>query len=200
MTSPNYTSEKKTYTVEEYFQLLQESVLRVEFLNGSVRYMAGGTVNHSLLCNNAGSALNQALKGKPCVAYNSDLQVSIEKRNSYVLPDVTIICGSVQLSEQDKNSVTNPTLVVEVTSSTSKDYDYGTKFQLYRTISSLKEYVLINQDELCVDVFVKRKGVDIWQFKTFKNIDDTIELESIGITVSLSELYENFSFETKSSD
>lgn len=200
MSALNYSEPtKKYYTEEEYFAILEDSLLRVEYLNGEVRMMAGGTPNHSRLINRVQNQLTNALskKGSGCEVFNSDLQVRIDKKNSYVLPDVTVICGEIEISEKDKNSVSNPKLVVEVTSATSKDYDYGTKFNLYRSIKSLQEYVIINQDELRVDVLVKREGVDIWQFKAYESMEDVIYLESLDVTISMKKLYENFTFETK---
>ncbi len=195
MTVNNFTDTKKHYSVKEYFAILKDSDLRVEYLNGEIRFMAGGTHKHSLLCNNAGSALNQALKGKPCVSYNSDLQVFIEKRSSYVMPDASVICGKPEVSENDKNSITNPTVVVEVTSKSSKSYDYGEKFHLYRGIESLKQYVVISQEKPEVIIHTKKEGIDIWQFKTYENLEDTIYLESIDVSVLMSDLYENITFE-----
>ncbi len=188
---------KKHYSPQEYLAILEASETRVEYLNGEVRFMAGGTFNHSRLASRFQTQLTNSLanKGKGCEVFNSDFQVSIEKHNSYVLPDISVVCGEIEVSDKDQNSAINPILVVEVTSETTKDYDLGRKFFLYRSIKSLKEYVIVSQTEPLVMVHTKKQGIDIWQFKNFESLDDIIYLESIDVNISMKDLYSNIKFE-----
>lgn len=186
---------KDFYSVEEYLSILAASEIRVEYLNGQIRYMAGGTINHSLISANMIGLLGEKLKGKPCRVFSPDLQVHIAKKNSYVLPDATVICGKPEISEQDKNSVTNPTVIVEVLSESTKRYDYSEKGYLYRSIPSLKEYVIVHQSEKKIEIYSKREGKDIWQIKTYFEEDEFIKLESLNLQIMIDDLYDGVGFE-----
>lgn len=183
------TTNKEEYSVEEYFAIANTSEVKMEYLNGQIRSMAGGTYNHSRLSSRVLNQLMNSLAEKECEAFNSDLKVYVDKKNSYVLPDATVICGKPEFSDKDKNAITNPVVVVEVTSKSTMEYDFSEKFQLYRSLTSLKEYIIVFQEQKRVEVYTRREGVDIFQVKSYTIEDEFLYLESLDIQISMVELY-----------
>jgi len=188
-------------TVKEYIKREHESDNKYEYHDGEIYALAGGTLNHGMLCGNIFGELRSKLKEKQsnCKPYTSEIKVFIEKTNSFVYPDSMVICGDIEKSELEKNSVTNPILIVEVLSKSTSDYDRGDKFYLYRQLSSLKEYVLIEQDRYVVDVHYKSENSDLWRITRYEGKDQTLQLQSIGIEISMKDLYDDLDFsKTKS--
>ena len=179
------------YTIEEYIVHERESGQKYEFHNGKIFALAGGTVNHGLLCGNIYAELRSKLreKGSNCKPTTSEVKLSILKENSFVYPDAMVICGDLQKSNSDKHSVTNPILIVEVLSNSTSTYDRGDKFYLYRQIPSLQEYVLIEQDRPQVEVYYKRLNTDLWMITRFEGLESNVRLQSIEIEIQMSELY-----------
>ncbi len=196
MSAIKQEATKKYYSPQEYLAILEASETKVEYLNGEIRFMAGGTPRHSLLCSRMNVALAVGLGKKSCDVYNSDLKVWIDKKNSYVLPDVSVICNNLEYAEKDKNAITNPTIVVEVASESSFDYDYGTKLKLYRHIQSLRDHIIVNQDEAKIDIFSRKENVDIWLLQSFEDLEAEIYLESLDISIPLAEIYEGVNFDS----
>lgn len=178
-------------TVEEYIKKETETKINHEYHDGKVYALAGGTLNHGLLCGNVYSEIrNQLTKKKSkCIPLTSEIRLFISERNSYVYPDSMVICGAIEKSEDEKNSVTNPILIVEVLSKSTAEYDRGDKFYFYRQLPSFKEYVLIEQDRHIVDVHYKREGSDLWQITRYEGLDKVIKLQSLAIEITMEELY-----------
>jgi len=178
-------------SVKEYIQQEVESNIKYEYHNGKIYALAGGTLNHGLIGGNVYSEMRNKLKANKskCLPFNSDVKLHIEESNSYVYPDTMVICGDIEQSTEDENSVTNPVLVVEVLSKSTAEYDRGDKFYLYRKIPTFKEYVLIEQKRHVVDVHYKRNNSDLWQITRYEGLDKVIKLQSIGIEISMEELY-----------
>jgi Uma2 family endonuclease len=148
--------KKKFYTVEGYLELEKTADYKSEYYFGEIFAMAGGTPQHSELCSNVGWAVKNALQGKPCKVYNSNLQVELSTKGHYKYPDLTVICDQPQSSQKNKNALTNPMLIVEVLSEGTADYDKNGKFFSYRQIPSFREYVLIYSDMALVLVYTKQ--------------------------------------------
>ena len=175
------------FSIEEYLALEKETDTKYEYHDGEVYAMAGGTPTHSLISNNVGSGLGNALIGKRCFTYNSDLRVATS-RNRYVYPDVTVVCGKVTYFEELKNAANNPVVIVEVLSQDTEAYDRGGKFMRYRMIDTLKEYVLVHQYLPLVEVFFKNV-LDVWEYRAYNNLQDTVQLHSIDVQLSLEDIY-----------
>ena len=139
--------EKRRYTVEEYLELEEASPLRHEYHDGEIIAMSGGSLEHSVIITNVSAALHAALANKPCLVLDTNLKVGIGPSRQFVYPDVHVICGQPQFDPRDPNrqTVTNPRMAVEVLSPSTEAYDRGGKFNLYRELESLEEYVLISQ-------------------------------------------------------
>jgi Uma2 family endonuclease len=135
---------RRHYALDDYFMVEQESVTKHEFLGGEITAMAGASLAHNHITSNIHARLRTALRGSGCSAFTSDLRVATPG-GLYTYPDVSVICGPVALVAGRPDTATNPTLLVEVLSEATRDYDRGEKFALYKAIPSLTEYVLVEQ-------------------------------------------------------
>jgi Uma2 family endonuclease len=182
---------ERHYTVEDYFAIEESSTTKHEYFGGEIFAMAGASVRHNRITGNVYSALRAKLQGSSCEAFGSDLRVRTPG-GLYTYPDVLVVCGEVQLSGDRLETVTNPVLIVEVLSASTKDYDRGQKFELYKTIESLREYLLIEQDVLLAERHFRviDAAPDEWQRRNYDAPDAQIELDALGLTLSLAEIYE----------
>lgn len=182
---------KKTfYSVEEYLEMELHAPYKSEYHEGEIYAMADGIPAHSLISKNVGASLRDALRKrrKPCLSYNSDLQLAISE-TKYLYADASVICGKTE--HYDKNSVAakNPVLIVEVISPESATYDRVDKFEKYRQIDTFCEYVLIAQHRPFVEVFFKPENSSFWQYTPYQSLSDTIVLNSIEVSLGLEDLY-----------
>ena len=184
-------------SIAEYLEIEQQTDLRHEYHDGQIYAMAGGTVPHSLLCSNVTTELILALDSKKskCRLYTSDSKVAIDSQNRYLYPDATVVCGDIIWSSKIQAAITNPTLIVEVLSESSADYDRNDKFEFYKAIQTLQEYVLIEQDKPEVIVYYRKPNSSLWKPKTFTGLKTKIDLKSLNIAIDMSELYFNLTFE-----
>ncbi len=155
--------------------------------------MAGGSPRHNLIANNLGGEFRQQLKGGPCATYNSDLRVKIEATGLYTYPDVTIVCGPLSLVNDQQDTVTNPSVLVEVLAESTEAYDRGKKFEHYRRIPSLKEYLLVRQDEPHIEQFIRTEA-NQWLLQEATGLDAKLALPSLNITLALADIYERVEF------
>jgi Uma2 family endonuclease len=183
---------RKFYTIREYLESEATARFRSEYHDGEILAMAGGTFRHSAIVMNTGSALLTRLRGTPCRPMDSNLRVRIPSLRSYVYPDLSIVCGPAKFDADDprQTTITNPRVVIEVLSETTEAYDRGRKFELYRELESLEEYVLIAQDEPLVDTF-RRTPDGNWHRESFRGPDATAAITSLGLSIPLAELYAN---------
>jgi Uma2 family endonuclease len=181
--------DKKLYTVEEYLQMEAVATYKHEYHDGEIIPMAGGTIQHGEIGGNAYVALKKALKRTPCKTFNSDVAVAINDF-SYVYPDASVVCGEFKMGILNQNAIANPTLIVEVLSETTSDYDKGGKFDRYRSIASFAEYILIEQSKIEVSVYSKLEN-NHWNLQIFDNINDIIALKSVDCEIQLKDIYED---------
>jgi Uma2 family endonuclease len=173
----------------EYLAAEAKGEERHEFLEGEVFAMAGGTPEHSALTAAAIGELRSALQGKPCRVFSSDLRLRVLATGLVTYPDVSIVCGHLELDPEDKNTMTNPIVLVEVLSDSTEAYDRGAKAAHYRQIESLREYVLVSQKEPSVEVF-RRVERGHWDFVEAKS-GELVEIASFGIQIEVDALYRN---------
>jgi Uma2 family endonuclease len=176
------------YPYDEYRRFEDSNPAKHEFIDGHILAMAGGTPAHARLQGAVLYALERRLEGKPCQPFPSDLRVRVRATGMATYPDVTVICGAVETDPEDLHAVTNPTVIVEVLSDRTERYDRGEKFEHYRTIPSLREYVLVSHRERHVEVR-RRGGVGEWR-ETHARRGEVVELTALGITVGVDEIYE----------
>ena len=179
-------------TPAEYLSIERAASYRNEYFRGQMFAMAGGSARHSRIKTNVLSYLNNRLKGQPCSTYDSDLRVKCPT-GLYTYPDASVLCGELEFDDEHKDTVLNPTLLIEVLSKSTEAYDRGKKFDHYRTIPSLREYVLVSQDEPMVQRFV-RNDDDTWTLSAVSSLDQAALLSSIGIDLPLADVYERVDF------
>lgn len=178
----------------EFLAYLDAIEGKAEFLDGEICDVAGGSPAHSLIATNVTGELRNLLKGSGCRAYNSDLIVGIEADGAIVFPDASVVCGELKSSEDRADIITNPTLIVEVLSSSNWRYDRGGKLRKYMTVPSLKEYVIIAQVIPQVDVMSLSEDGG-WRFTTYQDMADVVVLHSLGVKMPLTEIYRDVVFE-----
>ena len=181
--------QKTTLSIEEYQQLEEETRQRYEYHNGEVLAMAGGEPRHNAICGNILTFLNQSLRKKPCNMFTSDQKVHITSVNRSLYPDVSVTCGPVERAEKDPKAIVNPVLLVEVLSDSTAGYDQGDKFKHYSKIPSLREYVLVQQNDPSVQICYRSSDTDLWQITWIEDFSQSISLQSLGIEIPLEEVY-----------
>ncbi len=180
-------------TEGEYLILERAAPFKSEFFGGEMFAMAGGTPMHSLIGTNVAIEFGFRLKGRPCVPFNADLRVKVEETGLLTYPDLSVICGAMQFAEDTDDTVTNPSVLVEVLSDSTESYDRGTKFDHYRKILSLREYLLVRQHEPRVELFIRQPNGD-WLLRQATGLAATLTIPSLDITISLAEVYANVKF------
>jgi Uma2 family endonuclease len=196
LATPKPISDKKRvdklYSLEEYLRREERNVYKSEFFNGQIIRMAGGKIKHNLIAGNIFTAIKIAVKNlsQNFLALNSDQKIYIPNKEIVVYPDALIISEKPEYYNNRKDLITNPLLIVEVLSKSTRGYDKGEKFMHYRTIPSFKEYVLIEQDEPKVEIWFRAEE-NTWRITTITDNDALIQLDSIGISISISDIYEN---------
>ena len=185
---PIVVYDKKKISVQEYLQFERESREKHEFYRNEVFAMAGAGLRHNKIFSNVFGKLAYMLTGKPCQAYGSDLRIHIPQNTLFTYPDISIICGDVLQSGEDSETAIQPTVLIEILSSSTKNYDRGDKFKMYRDIPTSKEYVLIDSETINVEVFrINTSGH--WELEEYKNIAETLMISSMGINITLTEIY-----------
>jgi Uma2 family endonuclease len=181
------------YTAAEYLSLERAATLeRSEFVNGHIYAMSGASREHNLITVNVSSLLNTQLRGRPCEVYTNDMRVQVNVTGAYFYPDVVVVCGEPQFQDANVDTLTNPTVIIEVLSPSTEGFDRGGKFAHYRRLASLQEYVLIAQDHVSVERFVRRS--EEWVLSEATEPDATISLAAIDCRLALADVYERVSF------
>jgi len=184
---PALPTARMTYA--EYVASEVASPSKREFIRGQVYAMAGGTPEHGALAAAVIGEMREALRGKPCRVYSSDLRVRIPDTDLATYPDASVICGRLETAPDDSNAAINPKLLVEVLSESTEAYDRGSKAAHYRRIPSLQEYVLVAQDEQRIEVY-RRNDEGGWVLYEARP-GEKLELRSIGVSLDVSAVYEN---------
>ena len=186
---PAIAYSHKKWTVEEFLKMENAADEKHEYYQGEIFAMSGAKLQHVIVTDNFKTKLMTLLKGKPCQPYGSDLRIHIDKNTLFTYPDISIICGEVKTRNDDEMNALNPTIIIEVLSPSTKSYDRGEKFKLYRDIDSLKEYILVDPLTISIEAYhINRSGN--WELKEHKNINDTLNLPSIQVNIELKDIYE----------
>jgi Uma2 family endonuclease len=183
---------KRRYSPQEYLALERQADFKSEYLDGIIVAMAGASRAHNLIAGNLNGEIRAQVKNRPCETYPSDMRVLISQTGLYTYPDVSVVCGEKFFLDDKEDTLLNPTVIVEVLSPTTESYDRDQKFGHYRRLASLREYVLVAQNEVLVVRYL-RQGDD-WLPTELRNIDDTLSLTSIDCHVPLREIYARIVF------
>ena len=186
--------ETKTYTAEEYLEAEVNSLDRHEFINGQIVLMSGSSPNHNEITTNLNTVLRVSLKRKSYSILASDQRLWIPQFNNYTYPDVILVAKPVELQSGRRDTITNPVLIAEVLSKSTKAYDRDEKFAAYRSIPSFQEYLLIDQYRVQVKQYSKTDA-NKWIFSEYSCAGDRVSLTSIPVEFSVADLYENIEFD-----
>lgn len=189
---------KKKFTVQEYLEFEKASLERHEFYKGEIfemhghgdfLAMSGAGNTHNIIFSNLLIELGNRLKGKSCQPYGPDLRVNIPENTLYTYPDISVLCGDLKKSADDEDTVIQPTLLFEILSPSTKNYDRGEKFMLYRDIPTLKEYILVDTKTIHIEVF-RLNSTGHWELEEYNLLNDNLDLPSIQISIPLLDIYE----------
>ena len=183
-----------SFTPEEYVVLENQSEIKHEYHAGRMYAMSGASMPHNELQMNLYREVSTKLKGSSCKSYPSDLRIWIEGDGSMTYPDLSIFCATPTSVKGLSNSFVNPICIIEVLSPSTESYDRGKKFDIYRQISTLQEYVLIAQSEPAVDLF-RRQANGNWDYVPLRGVNAVLELTSASIQIPLSEIYFGITFD-----
>lgn len=179
---------KARLTVEEYLALERQAPHKSEYFNGEMFAMSGASRRHNLIALNIGAELRDHLKQRPCEVYTSDMRVKISHTGLYTYPDVVVVCEEPVFEDTDVDTLLNPIVLVEVLSKSTEDYDRGGKFEQYRTLTSLQEYLLVAQEQCHVVHYIRQQD-STWLLAEMYNIHDCVHLPAIRCDLLLSEVY-----------
>jgi Uma2 family endonuclease len=183
-------------TPEEYLRLERAAEFKSEYYYGQMFAMSGGRLPQALLPARITAALAPLIGVRGFEIATSDLRVQASPSGPYFYPDLTVYCGEAQLADQHQDMLLNPRVIFEVLSKSSEAYDRGVKFDEYRKIGSLQEYVLVWQTEPRIEVWRRPVSGSEWVGAYYAGIDDACRLESLGCSISLNDIYRNIPFET----
>ena len=184
-------SKYNNLTPEEYLQFEEKSPIKHEYIDGQIYAMAGTTDTHNIVGGNIYTIVRNHLRGSDCRVYFADVKVRLEKRNHFYYPDILVTCD-----DRDRETATYksfPKLIIEVLSDSTEAFDRGDKFNDYQTLGSLEEYVLVNSKHQRVETF-RRGEQGLWILQTYQQ--ESFSLQSINLTASLRDLYEDITLET----
>lgn len=188
-----YTVARKPhYTPEEYLILERKADYRSEYVNGQIIAMAGASRAHNLIATNFCREISQQLRGRPCEAYISDMRVKVSNTGLYTYPDVVVACGEIRFEDIDNDTLINPTVIVEVLSDSTEAYNRGEKFAHYRRVESLQEYLLVAQDYVQIEHYV-RQGAQ-WVLSEANRLDESVHCPAIDCNVLLQNVYDKVQF------
>lgn len=186
---------QQTMSVEEYLAFERASEEKHEYLNGEIFLMSGASNNHNLIVGTTLGIFYVQLRNTGCIYYPSDMRIRVSETGLYTYPDISVVCDPPQLDKSAyQDTLLNPTLIVEVLSPSTESYDRGRKFQHYRALESLQEYVLIAQDSPHIERYLRQPSGE-WLLADATGLDARIELSSIGCTLALADVYEKVTFE-----
>lgn len=175
---------------DEYLAGERAAAVRHELIDGETYAMVGASRRHNRLVTNLVLALGPQLRGGPCEIYVSDMRVHAAAAGLVAYPDAVVACGEPKFHDEESDTLLDATLIVEVLSRSTADFDRGTKFAGYRTLPSLADYLLVSQESPHVERFSRRHDGS-WLLAEIDGREATLDLPSIGCRLPLADLYEN---------
>jgi len=186
---PAISYNKSKISIEEYLELENTSSDKHEYYAGEVFMMSGAKLNHNLIFTNIFGLLSSTLKGKTCKPFGSDLRIHIPENSLFTYPDITIICGKTQSLNDDEMNFLNPSVIIEIASKSTRNYDRGDKFKLYRDIVSLREYIIIDSENIFIENF-RLNNNNHWELEEYKTLNDILSIKTVETTIALKDIYE----------
>jgi Uma2 family endonuclease len=181
---------QRRVSIEDYLAAERRAETKSEYLDGEVFAMSGASREHNLIAVNVTASVHGQLKGSACEIYAGDMRVHVPATGLYTYPDVTVVCGEPRFEDgEEVDTLLNPTLLIEVLSPTTEGCDRGKKFAHYRTLESFREYVLIAQEEVRVELFTRQEDGH-WLLSEASRLEERLPLASIGCELRLADVYD----------
>lgn len=181
-------------TPDEYLRIERTAEWKSEYIDGEMFAMSGASPRHVLITGNLAAELRNTLRDTPCAAYPADLRVATDRQRHYTYPDVVVACEPLQYVDEHRDTITNPILIAEVLSESTEKYDRGAKFERYRTIPTLAEYLLVAQDRVHVELYTRQPNA-AWILREWNDAGTKIELASLRCSLAISEIYAKVAFD-----
>jgi Uma2 family endonuclease len=178
----------KFISQQEYLETERLALDKHEYFRGEIFAMSGASIPHNIISMNCSVSISNKLNGKKCKPFGSDLRIHIPKSALYTYPDISIICGEIETTDDNFDTVTNPSVIIEILSKSTRDYDKGGKFTLYRQIESLQEYILIDSENIMVEKFIRNKDTS-WQLTEYKDLTQSFTINTVEIEMQLIDIY-----------
>ena len=175
-------------TEEQYLAIDRAAEFRSEFVDGAMIAMSGGSMRHARLQQNISAGLDTPSRDRGCEVFGSDFRVRVS-RHMYAYPDISLVCGEPRLADEHQDILLNPVVIFEVLSPSTEKYDRGIKFQHYRTIDSLKEYILVDQEQIRIERYFRQPD-NTWSLRDHQSLQEELKIESIGVSLPLSRIYD----------
>ena len=180
-------------TPEQYLDAERAAEFRHEYYNGHIYAMSGGSYQHAQIIGNLITELNNVLKRRPCSVVPNDLRLRVSPKGLYTYPDVLVICGDPKFADDQRDTLLNPAVIVEVLSPSTEAYDRGFKSAQYRTVDSLEEYALVSQAEPRVEIFRRQPGGH-WLLSEAVGLEAVCHFDSLDCSIPLAEIYAKVTF------
>lgn len=185
--------EKPVVTPESYLAMERQATEKSEFVDGEIFLMAGASKKHNIITINLTGELYSQFKNTPCQVFSSDMRVSINLQNNYVYPDVAALCDEPEFDDEHQDNLLNPALMIEVLSESTESYDRGRKFELYRQLPSVQEYLLVAQDRYHIEHYQRQTNA-AWLLQEYSEQETVIQLSSVKASLALRDIYARLTF------
>ncbi len=186
--------KRELITESKYLEEERRASYKSEFYKGEVFAKAGASRAHNVIVVNFTNFIATKLKGKGCRPYSNDMRLHVPLTTLYTYPDIVVTCGKEEFLDTQFDTLLNPVFIIEVLSPSTADYDLGKKFMLYRSIPTLKEFWAISSYEYRIQKYVRNFKDNSWVLSETMNINDSLTIENLSLTISLSEIYDEVSF------
>lgn len=190
---------KHRYSVEAYLEIERTGSLKHEYYRGEIFALAGSSEAHNLILTNILTTLNVQLRKRPCKVYPSDMRLKIPQTGLYTYPDASIVCGTPRFDDVKHDTLLNPLVVIEILSPSTEGYDRGKKFQNYRTVATLQEYLLVSQDEYHIEHYINQNDGH-WLLTAYHGVQATLLLKAIDCTLALADVYDKVDIDMPAED
>jgi Uma2 family endonuclease len=186
-------------TAADYLALERQAEIKSEYLNGCIYAMSGASHEHNTIVFNLARRIGNQLDGKPCRGYVNDMRVKVSPTGLYTYPDVVVVCNEPRFEDKQLDTLLNPQVIIEVLSESTEKYDRGAKFAHYQKLDSLTDYLLVAQNQPCIEHF-QRQADGAWRYSTAQGLEAEIDIQNIGCVLRLAEVYERVMFPESPTD
>ncbi len=186
---PEVAYGRSKFSIQEYLEMEKDAIYKHEYYRGEIFLMSGASARHNVIFSNLFGDIAFRLKGHPCKPYGSNMRIHIPENTLFTYPDISIVCGDTIPSPENEDTSIQPSVLIEILSPSTRNYDKGDKFKLYRDIPTLKEYILVDSEAISIEVF-RLDPHDHWVLEEYKTLDDALTIQSIGLSIPLQDIYE----------